>query len=54
MTEKNKTEKNKHNSVKPMLEIKDLRVLFPVHKKWFPAVDGVSLKVNSGDRKSVV
>lgn len=54
MTEKNKTEKNKHNSVKPMLEIKDLRVLFPVHKKWFPAVDGVSLKVNSGEITGVV
>ncbi len=54
MTEKNKTEKNKHNSVKPMLEIKDLRVLFPVHKKWFPAVDGVSLKVNPGEITGVV
>lgn len=23
-----------------ILEIKDLHVLFPVHKKWLPAVDG--------------
>ena len=26
-----------------ILEIKDLHVLFPVHKKWLPAVDGVNL-----------
>ena len=54
MSEKNKTEKNDHNSEKPMLEIKDLRVLFPVHKKWFPAVDGVSLKISPGEITGVV
>ena len=32
-----------------MLEIKDLRVLFPVHKAWLPAVDGVSLKAMPGE-----
>ncbi len=46
MTEKNNT--------KPMLEIQDLRVLFPVHKKWLPAVDGVSLSVGSGEITGVV
>lgn len=39
---------------KPLLEIKDLRVLFPVHKKWFPAVDGVSLSVRPGEITGVV
>lgn len=39
---------------KPLLEIKDLRVLFPVHKKWLPAVDGVSLSVRPGEITGVV
>ena len=39
---------------KPMLEIKDLRVLFPVHKKWLPAVDGVSLSIHPGEITGVV
>ena len=30
-----------------MLEIKGLRVLFPVRKKWLPAVDGVNLNKTS-------
>lgn len=46
---------NKKNHVKkPLLEIKDLRVLFPVHKKWLPAVDGVSFSVHSGEITGVV
>ena len=32
-----------------MLEIKGLRVLFPVRKKWLPAVDGVNLNIRSGE-----
>lgn len=32
-----------------ILEIKDLRVLFPVHKKWLPAVDSVNLKIEKGE-----
>lgn len=46
MTEKNKKE--------PLLEIQDLRVLFPVHKKWLPAVDGVNLSVRPGEITGVV
>ena len=37
-----------------ILEIKDLRVLFPVHKKWLPAVDGVNLKIEKGEITGVV
>ena len=36
------SENKGNNKQKSLLEIKDLRVLFPVHKKWLPAVDGVS------------
>ena len=32
-----------------LLEIKDLKVSFPVHKKWLPAVDGVSLEIHPGE-----
>ncbi len=46
MTEKNKKE--------PLLEIQDLRVLFPVHKKWLPAVDGVNLSIRPGEITGVV
>lgn len=45
------TEKNKKA---PLLEIQDLRVLFPVHKKWLPAVDGVNLSVRPGEITGVV
>ena len=37
-----------------MLEIKGLRVLFPVRKKWLPAVDGVNLNIRSGEITGVV
>ena len=37
-----------------ILEIKDLHVLFPVHKKWLPAVDGVNLKIEKGEITGVV
>ena len=37
-----------------ILEIKDLRVLFPVHKKWLPAVDSVNLKIEKGEITGVV
>lgn len=39
---------------KALLEIKNLRVLFPVHKKWLPAVDGVSMSVRPGEITGVV
>lgn len=39
---------------KPILEIRDLRVLFPVHKGWLPAVDGVSLQIRPGEITGVV
>lgn len=42
------------NMQEPLLEMKDLRVLFPVHKKWLPAVDGVSLSVRPGEITGVV
>ena len=45
------TEKNKKA---PLLEIQDLRVLFPVHKKWLPAVDGVNLSIRPGEITGVV
>ena len=45
------TEKNKKA---PLLEIQDLRVLFPVHKKWLPAVDGVNLSIRQGEITGVV
>ena len=48
------TENTTNTANKPMLEIKDLRVLFPVHKKWLPAVDGVSLSVRPGQITGVV
>lgn len=38
----------------PILEIKNLRVLFPVHKKWYPAVDGVNLSIRQGEITGVV
>ena len=37
-----------------ILEIKGLRVLFPVHKNWLPAVDGVSLNIRPGEITGVV
>lgn len=37
-----------------ILEMKDLRVLFPVHKKWLPAVDGVDLKIEKGEITGIV
>ena len=37
-----------------ILEIRDLHVLFPVHKKWLPAVDGVNLKIEKGEITGVV
>ena len=37
-----------------ILEMKDLHVLFPVHKKWLPAVDGVNLKIKKGEITGVV
>ena len=45
------TEKNKKA---PLLEIQDLLVLFPVHKKWLPAVDGVNLSIRPGEITGVV
>lgn len=48
------TERNKNNTESPILEIKDLRVLFTVHKEWFPAVDGVNLSIRPGEITGVV
>ena len=42
------------NKKVPLLEIQDLRVLFPVHKKWLPAVDGVNLSIRPGEITGVV
>lgn len=47
-------EKDKQNKQEPILEIKDLRVLFPVRKKWLPAVDHVSLRINPGEITGIV
>ena len=47
-------ENHKNQIQEPMLEIKNLRVLFPVHKKWLPAVDGVSLSIRQGEITGVV
>lgn len=47
------TEKN-NQTTEALLEIKDLRVLFSVHKKWLPAVDGVNLSVRPGEITGVV
>ena len=49
MMEQKKTDKKKR-----ILEIRNLRVLFPVHKRWLPAVDGVSLCINPGEITGVV
>lgn len=38
----------------PILEIKNLKVLFPVHKKWLPAVDGVTFSIQPGEITGVV
>lgn len=38
----------------PILEIRNLRVLFPVHKKWLPAVDGVDLTIQPGEITGIV
>ena len=37
-----------------LLEIKDLKVSFPVHKKWLPDVDGVSLEIHPGEITGIV
>ncbi|XCP84700.1 ABC transporter ATP-binding protein [Roseburia hominis] len=47
-------ENSKNHLQEAMLEIKNLRVLFPVHKKWLPAVDGVSLSIRQGEITGVV
>ena len=42
------------NKKAPLLEIQDLWVLFPVHKKWLPAGDGVNLSIRPGEITGVV
>lgn len=42
------------NKKEPILKMKDLRVLFSVHKKWLPAVDGVNLSIQQGEIIGVV
>lgn len=48
------TDMKKEKDLGPMLEIKGLRVLFPVHKNWLAAVDGVDLRVPPGKIIGVV
>ncbi len=38
----------------PLLAVKDLRVCFPIHKKWLAAVDGVSFPVRQGEITGIV
>lgn len=47
-------EKQCNECKNPILEVKDLRVKFSVHKKWLPAVDGVSLCIQPGEIIGVV
>lgn len=44
----------KYETQETLLEIKNLRVLFPVHKEWFPAVDGVSFSIRKGEIVGIV
>lgn len=37
-----------------LLEIRNLRVLFPVHREWLPAVDGVSFSIRPGEIAGIV
>lgn len=37
-----------------LLEIRDLRVLFPGYREWLPAVDGVNLKIRPGEIVGIV
>lgn len=37
-----------------LLEIKDLKVKFPVHKDWLPAVNGVNLEIYPGEIAGIV
>ena len=36
------------------MEMKGLKVSFPIHKKWFPAVDGVDFSVYPGEITGIV
>lgn len=47
-------ENSKNKKLEPLLEIKNLRVKFPIHKKWIPAVDGVNLSIRPGEITGVV
>ena len=47
-------EKQCNECKNPILEVKDLRVKFSVHKKWLPAVDGVNLCIQPGEIIGVV
>ena len=37
-----------------LLEIKDLKVKFPVHKDWLPAGNGVNLEIYPGEIAGIV
>lgn len=39
---------------KKILEIKQLKVKFPIHKKWLPAVDEVDLTIHAGEIIGIV
>lgn len=40
--------------IESLLEIRDLRVLFPGHGEWLPAVDGVNFKIRPGEIAGIV
>lgn len=47
-------EKQNNECKNPILEVKNLRVNFSVHKKWLSAVDGVNLCIQPGEIIGVV
>ena len=49
-----KQEKNNEREQEVLLEMKGLKVSFPIHKKWFPAVDGVDFSVYPGEITGIV
>ena len=46
--------KNNEREQEVLLEMKGLKVSFPIHKKWFPAVDGVDFSVYPGEITGIV
>ena len=46
--------KNNEREQEVLLEMKGLKVSFPIHKKWFPAVDSVDFSVYPGEITGIV